>query len=71
MSDFDVILWVFGHMFQLAGAIVTGVLGFWMCYMLWEDDREYGKMGLNFERTLNLGYVILVIPVLSLFCLFV
>ena len=71
MSDFDVIIWVFGHLFQLAGAIVTGVLGFWMCRVLWEDDRKLGENGDKFEQTLNLMYVPIVIPVLLLFCFFV
>ena len=71
MTDFDVIIWVFEHLFQLVGAIVTGVLGFWMCRLLWEEDRECEKKGWKFEQTLNLGWVVIVIPVLLLFCLFV
>ena len=71
MSDFDVIIWVFGHLFKLAGAIATGVMGFWMCYMIWEGDRECEKKGFKFDQTLNLGWSVIVIPVLFLFCLFV
>lgn len=67
MSEFDLIIWVYNHSFQLVSATVTGILTFWMFSMIWKEDRECQKHGdrFKFEQTLNLLW--LPIPLFFLF----
>lgn len=73
LSDFELIIWVYKHSFQLVGAIVTGTLAIWMFRMIWVADREMQKEGDRFklEQTLNALWLPFPLFFLFLFAFFV